>query len=330
MQKIKIYLILAFLASPFLSSAQDTITVELGEKAFIVIYTKDSEGLKRVRELDLNQIIKDATSGVDTSTIQKDEQVVYEYEYDKASGRLKLIVRNEEDLKKEANTSFTISSNDYQNRYRWDDDYHMIFRRSRVFWTIDVGLNNYLENGNFPDSQGEPYGLRVGGSRYFALGISQRNTFGRSPVSLQFGLELSWYNFMFEGDNYIVQGEDGVAFRNYEDDFGESLDKTKLLVNYLNLPIMLNFRFRNRRGKRTFNFGIGAYGGYRLGSRSKVKFDGNRERDRDNFFLNNWRYGAEVQAGYRHFLMFFKYDFNELFDEGRGPELNAFAFGIRI
>ena len=74
------------------------------------------------------------------------------------------------------------------------------------------------------------------------------------------------------------------------------------------------------------------YAGYRLGSRAKYVFreDDDRERvkDRTNFYVNNWRYGVRFQVGYRGLDLFANYDLNELFVEGRGPELNAFSFGI--
>jgi hypothetical protein len=77
---------------------------------------------------------------------------------------------------------------------------------------------------------------------------------------------------------------------------------------------------------------VGVYGGYRLGSHSKIKFRQNDETDKDkehsSFYLNNWRYGLRMRMGIKSLDLFFNYDLNELFSEGRGPELNAFSFGI--
>ncbi len=311
-----------YLGFSFPSQAQDTIQVDLGEKAKIWIYAKDREGLLRLRELDLNRIIREATAQIDTSQIADQEEKIYEYELNPQTQTLTLVEKAPEPVQESQSKELELTFN--ENSWNW--------KGNRVFWAIDFGLNNYLENGNFPDSQGQPYGLRSFGSRYFAFGFYTRSHLGkrRSPMSLQFGVEFSWYNFMFQEDNYIVSTEDGVEFRDYLEDFGEELDKTKLVVPYFNLPVTLNFRFRNRQGKRTFNLGVGGYVGYRLGSRSKVKFDGHPLKDRGNFFVNNWRYGLEAQVGYRNTLLFFKYDLNKLFADGKGPELNAFAFGIRI
>ncbi len=298
--------------------AQDTISVELGDKARIIIYAKDREGLTRLRELDLNQIIRDVVLTLDTNKIEESQDVkVYEYEVDVSSNTMRLTEVDDEKVRYGREINITTFSR----------------RNSRVFWALDLGFNNYLENGQFPDAEGAPYGLRPWGSRFVAFGIHQRTRLGKdkSPLSIQMGLEIDWFNFMFEDNNYLVEGENGVEFRDYEVDFDESLQKSKLAVSYLTIPITLNFRFKNRRGKRTFNMGFGGYGGYRIGGRTKVKLSNDdKVKNQDNFFLNNWRYGVEAQAGYRNFLLFFKYDLNPLFNDNRGPDLNAFAFGIRI
>jgi len=81
-----------------------------------------------------------------------------------------------------------------------------------------------------------------------------------------------------------------------------------------------------------FRIGIGPYAGYKIGSKSKLvyKDGGDREKDkhRDSFYLNDLRYGARLQLGFRSTDFFFNYDFNELFKKDRGPELNAISFGV--
>ncbi|MDX2302686.1 MAG: hypothetical protein NW226_07790 [Microscillaceae bacterium] len=326
MENQKIFTVLVFLLLGMLNlgRAQDTISVELGDKAIVLIVTKDHEGLKRVRELDLNQIIRDVTTQLDTAALAQQKEVkTYEYQMDPTSHRLTLM-----EVKPEENT--------YSSKPSTTEDsfekYTEIHLGSRIFWAVEFGLNNYLENGQFPDTQGKSYGVETIQSRFFATGLYQRTNLGgtKTPLSLQFGLELSWFNFMFQEDNYLVENENSVEFRDYVTDFGNKLQKSKLTVPYLNLPLTLNLRFRNRQGRRTFNLGAGGYIGYRLGGHTKLKLEGDSIKERNNFFLNNWRYGLEAQAGYRHFLLFFKYDLNDLFVQNKGPKLNAFAFGIRI
>ena len=79
------------------------------------------------------------------------------------------------------------------------------------------------------------------------------------------------------------------------------------------------------------------YAGYRMGSTAKFVFkeSGNSDRikERDHFFLSNFRYGVRAQVGFQSFDMFILYDLNNVFEEGRGPggaELNAFTIGITL
>ena len=91
------------------------------------------------------------------------------------------------------------------------------------------------------------------------------------------------------------------------------------------------FRFK-RSKKQGFRFGVGGYAGYRLGSRSKFVFKdgGNKEKDinRNNFYLSNFRYGIRAQMGYKGVDFFANYDLNKVFAQDKGPDLNAISFGI--
>lgn len=317
-------LIAGLILWPLMLRAQDTITVEVDDNTKILICVKDKQSLEKLKELDINQIIKEVTSQMDTLN-DKGREKVYEYSYNSDTGKYTL-----ESTESYKNYDSSDDSNwDFGNE---NFNYRRTYKRYRFFWAVDLGLNNYLENGAFPDETGKAYGVRTLGSRYFGLGTYGRFRVGgsSSPFSVQTGLELSVYNFVFQRDNYIVQTETGVEYRDYFQDFERGLIKSKLTVPYINIPLTLNLRFKNKQGRRTFNFGAGGYVGYRLDSYSKVKFERRPDRTYSNFFLNNWRYGMEFHAGYRDVLLFFKYDMNEFFSEGRGPQLNAFTFGIRI
>jgi hypothetical protein len=45
-------------------------------------------------------------------------------------------------------------------------------------------------------------------------------------------------------------------------------------------------------------------------------------------YANNFRYGGRVEIGIADFNMFFNYDLNDVFESGKGPELNAISFGL--
>ncbi len=203
---------------------------------------------------------------------------------------------------------------------------------------FDLGLNNYLEDGNFPDRFGAPYAVKPFGSWNVAIqGLNTTRIIGKTY--LQWGGGLTWYNFKWEdASQRIERGDEGVIFT----EFNEPVDhiKSKLTVAYLDVRLipMIQFgenqRMRKYGKSKGFRIGAGPYAGYRLGSHSKAVYnDGNRQKpkNRDSFYLENFRYGVRLQAGFRSWDVFFNYDMNPLFAPGRGPgnaDLNAFSFGI--
>ncbi len=46
------------------------------------------------------------------------------------------------------------------------------------------------------------------------------------------------------------------------------------------------------------------------------------------YYLNNLRYGARLQIGFRGVDLFANYDLNDLFSVKKAPELHAVSFGI--
>lgn len=296
------------------SYAQDTITVKVGKKSKVLIIAEDRDALENFKKVDVNKILGDVIKEIESQEekTEKEEKQVYRYSSD--GGLIKITF--------EKNPTDTLVIKRQRKAKR--------FRR---YWAIDIGLNSYLENGANPSDENKDYGLSVGRSRFFSIGSYGSMAIGKpsSPLSLRFGLEFSWYNFMFENNTYITEGDTEVEFKDYEADFGETLSKSKLTVPYVNIPLMLKLETRDRRGRRAFHIGAGGYVGYRIGGYRKIKrANGGKDREHDNFYLNSWRYGVETQFGFRDLTLFVKYDLNELFATDRGPKLNAFAFGIRI
>jgi hypothetical protein len=157
-------------------------------------------------------------------------------------------------------------------------------------------------------------------------------------VFLEWGIGVNWYNFKFEKDNILVRkDDDGVTF--VEDTRDLNFVKSKLTASYVTASLIpvIDFGDNSRRARiwdghsNAFRVGLGPYLGYRIASYSKLvyKDDGKeKEKERDSFYLNNLRYGVRLQVGYRSTDFFFNYDLNELFDTAKGPNLNAFSFGV--
>lgn len=229
-------------------------------------------------------------------------------------------------------------NNDHEHGPRRGTHHHLEF---------DIGMNNYLnEEGEFPGANNEQYAVRPWGSWFVGINSNFR-THVAGPLALQWGAGISWYNFKFEDDRTRLEKTPDELLFVQESRLDINSEKSKLTASYLNVNLvpMLDFRYKTRTKinsegererikyykKEAFRIGFGGYAGYRIGSHTKYKYnDGGTEKDkeRDRFYLNNFRYGARLQLGFRGVDLFANYDLNDLFSKTKAPELHAVSFGI--
>jgi hypothetical protein len=188
-----------------------------------------------------------------------------------------------------------------------------------------IGLNNYLgANNQFPDNTNENYSVDPITS--WTYGLNSVHKVALNPyIKLNFHGGLQWHNFAMADSRYqVVKGAEMVEFidRNSDNPRRSKINATYLNVSFI--PV-----FQTGKKSSSFRFGVGPYAGYRIGSKSKFKYE-NRGKDisRNNLYLNNWKYGIRAQIGWKGVDLFATYDISPLYIEGRGPELNTFSFGI--
>lgn len=336
---------------------KDTVIINFGNNSKIVIYVNNQEDFEALKAYDINAMLKDLSISIDSAN---EEYQVLKIEDNSGTRYLKdttvvIIEKDDEEedegfrdiilVEEDSLDDVTVSIGKYRIKVRDREgtvaiEKKYVYKRTRHSFNIDLGMNNYLTNGKFPEENDELYSLKPFGSWY--VGISSiRKTHVTSPLYLEWGGNISWYNFKFQNEQVRFEKEGGqVAF--YEEDPALNGIKSKLTASYINLSFVPVLDFSSKNGKlengysyakKGFRMGLGGYAGYRIGSKSKFVYkDGGREKDKnsDNFYLNNWRYGLRLQMGYRGLDLFVNYDMNDLFIENRGPQLNAFSFGITI
>ncbi|MBC7921286.1 MAG: outer membrane beta-barrel protein [Ferruginibacter sp.] len=306
------------------AARKDSVVVLFGQKTRMIIVSDEKGGVRELQKYDFNEILKDV--GIFLEDAQNRETYLY---INETTGRRYLKDTTVVVSERETSDDEEEAETDAQDTTDTDDDG---YGNDRWSGYLDLGLNNYLENRKFPDQSDAPYGLRPWGSRHVALGSLRNFRVGgrKSPLYLRAGLEVSWHNFMFDGDNQARKTPTGTDFPAPRPD----LQKSKLTVCYLNVPAMVALQFRNRDRRETFYLAAGGYVGYRLGSYTKIKYETEgqtrKERAKGNFYLNNVRYGLTGQVGIDNVALFAKYDLNSLFVDDRGPRLNVLSFGITL
>jgi hypothetical protein len=335
----KIYLAVAFilLATAATAQKQDTVVVNLGKTSKIVFTMGDPEDLEILKHYNFDELFEDVfkkleekdrkqiagTDSLNDSTTVKNETVWTKEE------------SSESDVDEDDDGNYDEDDNDDDDG-DWDNNKHYHNIGSWQTFNFDLGTNNYLGNGKFPDDS-NPYAVRPWGSWYVSLASVQRARLAKK-FFLEWGIGVNWYNFKFEQDNVkMTKDESGVVFTPLTD--GLDYTKSKLTASYVMTTLIpvLDFNDSHRKTrfwdgqKDSFRVGLGPYAAYRIGSHSKLvhEDDGKiKDKDYDSFYLNNFRYGLRFQAGYRSTDIFFNYDLNELFVSGKGPKLNAISFGV--
>lgn len=198
---------------------------------------------------------------------------------------------------------------------------------------FSMGLNNYLNSSNqFPDTDNKNFALDPLTS--WTYGIHSNHKISVSPyVKFNFQLGLLWNNFALADNNYqFVKGEEQLELLdNAQERPDINPTRSKLNITYLNLNVVPMFHFG--KSSDAFRIGAGPFGSYRIASKSKFKYDDNgKDVVKNNFHINNWKYGIKAQVGWKGVDLFATYDLSPIFIEDRGPEadypLRAISFGV--
>ncbi|WP_337045133.1 hypothetical protein [Emticicia sp. 17c] len=330
------------------SYKQDTTIVEFtdrGVKKRVTVYAASKTDFDLPRNLNLDNVLK--SIGVDSAERKKAFMLLGQSGEKQDTilviardGRnVKIVAR---DVRGQLGKRDTLRNGNDEHWSRSDsndddddDDNRSTYKKtkgkegnSRFFSRSDfgfyVGLNNW---SNGPAAVPE---LETWNSRFIALSFRRNATLingKQMDLALSYGPEISWNNFMFEGNNYIDHATEQIEFLKSAKD----LNRTKLVVTSLNLPIMFNFGFEEAKLK----IGLGGYIGYRVGSYRKLKYSDSKKKeiDRDSYGLNDFRYGLTAEIGKKRGITFFgRYDLNELFKSSQknASGLQAWTIGIRL
>jgi hypothetical protein len=334
------------------TTSADTIEVNFGDKGKILIHVESKEDMEALKKYDLNSMLEDINVPV-KDELEENEKVILQD--DTGTRYLKDSVEEDDEFRQLENEFDNDNYDSYNGNdgdgkkadYNYDRDRRR-FSGSKTTWVsgMDFGMNNYLEDGSFPDNNNSQYTVQPWGSWYVSLAPTLQTHLG-GKFALDYGGGVSFYNFKFQDPRTrLIKGDDGVIFDQWDVDMQSS--KSKLTVVYLNAHLVpvLDFGYRTRkrtyddgfvqkkiRYKRNgFRIGAGGYVGTRIDSYQKLVWRGtghkSKLRERDNFYLENFRYGARFLIGYGEVDMFVNYDLNTLFSKDNGPELNAISFGF--
>jgi hypothetical protein len=310
----------------------DSVVVEFGKSGRVVIIVDSKEDFEKLKLMNINQII----SELDLEENKQTGNLTI-VEIKKKDGTIKEVVKvNEDGGTTEVNVAgmrvYVDESGDHTRVKLETGSKKNSDPPFRSYFNVDLGVNNYLQDGSFPTSD-QPYAVKGWGSWMVGLNwmAAQRISKG---FYWDFGIGFHFYNFKFENRDYqAIRGEESIDFMQRTDVDGF---KSKISSSYLTATTMLELDFgkMNDQGRRGLRVAAGPYVGYRLGGQSKYVYEeiggSARKKDKEStgLYLENLRYGIRGEVGVGRVKFFTTYDLNELFQEGKGPALNPITFGI--
>jgi hypothetical protein len=207
---------------------------------------------------------------------------------------------------------------------------------------VEKGLPNIpgtfvLEFG-FNQPFGEPDAFDFGfwGSRTFNLYYFYEMRIAKSKFSVHPGVGFSFERYKLNNDYTLANGADGTILVPAADNY-PNVKKSMVVTNFIDVPIEFRFSTNPNDPGRSFHVAIGGRVGYLYDSFNKIKYrsdgDTKKLKDKQNFFLNDFRYGAFFKVGVGNFTIFSYYNFTPVFQEDKGPEqtdMKNFTIGISL
>jgi hypothetical protein len=168
--------------------------------------------------------------------------------------------------------------------------------------------------------------LSAGNSANFQVHLVQQSlNIYEHKLRLVYGLGIDINNYRFSKNVDLDPNSDplssSIGATNYR--------KNKLVTKFATIPLMLDLSLgHNGQG---FQIAAGPNFGYRIGSVQKQKWNDNgrqKNKVKDDFNLEEFRIGYEVQLGYGPFMFFGRYFPQSIFKDNSGPDLRTVSAGI--
>ncbi len=195
------------------------------------------------------------------------------------------------------------------------------------------GVNGLLTSDNsitLPNSANY-LDLDYSKSVHFQLNIAEKRfQFGTPHVGLTTGLGFEFNRYEFKRNVNIAYNSDSIWGRI---DTTVSYNKNFLKATYLQVPLLLDIT-THKDPDKAFQISFGVIGGYKIGSKMKLKYevDNNKNKDRSkgHYNINPFKLSATARITYKNITAFANYGLTTVFEKNRGPEVYPFSVGLAL
>ena len=297
--------------------------------------------------LEKNDVVKTAHESASLSLKEKIEIVTQQVEGGFLTESEALVVISQmtsseklefvENNASEFDTEWKNEENPFELAMGVEIDTVVKYRRTSGVY-VSFGFANVAVDGAFANSE---FGyLR---SNSLDWGIAFRAPFNQNSNKwgIRYGLGFK-INSLATTQNreFALNGDQTVTTTSSK---GLKNNSARLKNSYLYIPISLDFtsstkvynkanrKFINKQG---FNFGLGGYIGYNVGSQQNLRYENVDnyeifERQKGDWNVSSFQYGLSAYAGFDILKLVFNYDLNPIFKDNPTQQ-NYWSLGLRL
>lgn len=195
-----------------------------------------------------------------------------------------------------------------------------------TFTRIDLGFSKLIDNGSFTlTPQNQFLGYRAGKTSTFSFDVIQFGYRFNPNFKVYLAGGFDWTLIRLKQNITIQPNGQTLTYINEPINFS----KNRFSSSYVHLP--LNFELRtkeNDNGKR-FYFVFGPEIGFLLNGKVKqISDERGKQKVKDDYHFQSFRYGGSVRIGYGGIGLFTKYYMNDMFDSPAQAGLKNMSFGL--
>ncbi|NEU07331.1 PorT family protein [Flavihumibacter sp. R14] len=244
-----------------------------------------------------------------------------------------LVVITADTTKKDKHNRITIEFGKKDSAdYDRDEKKHRPESRFSAQLTIarmDLGLSTYLDKGSFTLSPENSYlEYKTWETSNFGLEIFQMGYRFDNYFKIYLAAGFDWNHIRLKENITFQKNQPTLTYVVDTIEF----DKNRFSSQYLRVPLSFQFRTKDdQRGNKVY-FVLGPEVGFLLNGKVKqISSERGKEKFKDDYNFNPFRYGAFARIGYGDFGVYTKYYFNDVFADGQGPvDFKNLSFGFML
>jgi hypothetical protein len=195
---------------------------------------------------------------------------------------------------------------------------------------FELGVNGLLDYKNSLEAPA--------GASFLELDYSKSIQFGLNLFEKDFHIYKNYINlvtgFGFDFNHYAFKNNITLnPDTTYLSATTDALDykKNKLNVSYIKAPLLIDINM-SKNANKNFHIAAGVEFAYRIHSVTKQRYDVGdthfKNKTRDDFNIEPFRYSAVARIGYNNVTIFANYGLNRLFQKNKGPQVYPFTLGV--